>query len=137
MIFRSRCRLPCPGDRSTHVPLPFVMVLMFPPSTSPAMPHNADGSWLIPRTIHHIWLGGPLPQAYARLRESWLSRHEGWTARLWGDEDVDAFGLENREAYDAAGNFGEKSDILRYEVGWGLLLACVFLCFERWLISSP
>lgn len=29
---------------------------------------------------------------------------------------METFGLENREAYDAAENFGEKSDILRYEV---------------------
>lgn len=40
----------------------------------------------------------------------------GWEAKLWTDEDVDGFGLENRAAYDAAGNFGQKSDILRYEV---------------------
>lgn len=45
--------------------------------------------------------------------------------RLWGDADVEEFGLENREAYDAAGNFGEKSDILRYEVCGVWLLACV------------
>lgn len=36
--------------------------------------------------------------------------------RLWTDADVEAFGLENKEAYEAAGNFGQKSDILRYEV---------------------
>ena len=55
---------------------------------------------------------------------------------MWGDKDVEAFGLENREAYDAAGNFGEKSDILRYEVGG--LAACVYVSIflECWLILS-
>lgn len=94
---------------------------------------------LIPLTIHHIWLGSPLPEPLEHLRESWLSRHahashkhaapsresgvDGcgkgageWEVRLWTDEDVGAFGLENRAAYEAAGNFGKKSDILRYEV---------------------
>lgn len=48
--------------------------------------------------------------------------------RLWGDADVEEFGLENREAYDAAGNFGEKSDILRYEVCgvWCLAASCFY-----------
>lgn len=41
---------------------------------------------------------------------------EEWELRLWTDTDVDAFGLENRDVYEAAGNFGQKSDILRYEV---------------------
>lgn len=89
---------------------------------------------LIPLKIHHIWLGSPLPEAFARLRESWLARHGGhssqgsghersnsssipWEVRLWTDADINAFGLENRGAYDAAQNFGQKSDILRYEVG--------------------
>ncbi|CAM9778082.1 unnamed protein product [Laminaria digitata] len=92
---------------------------------------TTDSSSLIPRTLHHIWLGSPLPEACARLRESWLSRHEGWTARLWGDADVEAFGLENQEAYDAAGNFGEKSDILRYEIllrHGGVYVDVDFLC---------
>lgn len=81
---------------------------------------------LIPFVVHHVWLGGPLPEALARLRESWLSRHGGgdgekkekmgWELRLWTDADVAAFDLENRRAYEAAGNFGQKSDILRYEV---------------------
>lgn len=105
-----------------------------------AAPHleYVDGrSPLIPFIIHHIWLGSPLPDPLARLRESWLSRHahnssghagpsqeresggDGcgeWEVRLWTDADVEAFGLENKEAYDGAGNFGQKSDIFRYEV---------------------
>ncbi|CAN0375651.1 unnamed protein product, partial [Ectocarpus sp. 8 AP-2014] len=45
--------------------------------------------------------------------------------------DIDAFGLENRGAYDAAQNFGQKSDILRYEIllrHGGLYVDVDFLC---------
>lgn len=42
----------------------------------------------------------------------------GWECRLWRDADVAHLpqGFTNREAYEAADNYGEKSDILRYEV---------------------
>jgi hypothetical protein len=42
----------------------------------------------------------------------------GWACRLWRDADVAQLpqGFVNREAYEAAHNYGEKSDILRYEV---------------------
>jgi hypothetical protein len=42
----------------------------------------------------------------------------GWECRLWRDADVAQLpqGFVNREAYEAADNYGEKSDILRYEV---------------------
>ncbi|KAJ0411671.1 hypothetical protein ATCC90586_002055 [Pythium insidiosum] len=36
--------------------------------------------------------------------------------RLWRDEDVLQFKLQNQAAYDAAPNFGEKADIARYEI---------------------
>lgn len=43
-----------------------------------------------------------------------------WEHWLWTDADVEGQrlpeGFKNRAAFDAAQNFGEKSDILRYEV---------------------
>ncbi|CAN0053305.1 unnamed protein product [Ectocarpus fasciculatus] len=114
-------------------------------------PVRGDGEPpLIPLKIHHIWLGSPLPEAFARLRESWLARHVGhsgqgrgqersngsstpWEVRLWTDADINAFGLENRGAFDAAQNFGQKSDILRYEIllrHGGLYVDVDFLCLD-------
>lgn len=52
---------------------------------------------------------------------------------MWTDSDVETFGLENREAYDAAGNFGEKSDILRYEV-CGCSVTCGSVSFIRYKV---
>jgi hypothetical protein len=49
--------------------------------------------------------------------------------------------LENRAAFAAAGNFGEKSDILRYEVGasaptWACLLVCPLGSSRRHIIQA-
>ncbi|CAM9411651.1 unnamed protein product [Choristocarpus tenellus] len=86
----------------------------------------------IPRIIHHIWLGSSLPPIFCELRRSWEAMHADWRLRLWTDEDVHGLQLRNREAYDAASNFGEKSDILRYEILFaegGLYVDVDFLCF--------
>lgn len=42
-----------------------------------------------------------------------------WEHRLWTEAEVAKTfpeGLRNQAAFDAAPNFGEKADILRYEV---------------------
>lgn len=35
---------------------------------------------------------------------------------MWTDADIEEFGLENKDIYDAAINYGERSDIARYEI---------------------
>ena len=71
----------------------------------------------IPLVIHHIWLGSELPTGFQAFVASWHSIHkDNWTFRLWTDRDVDGFGIRNKAAFDAASNFGEKSDIWRYEI---------------------
>ncbi|CAM9921456.1 unnamed protein product [Discosporangium mesarthrocarpum] len=84
-----------------------------------------------PRIIHHIWLGSPLPAKYMRLRQTWGDMHVGWQLRLWTDDDVEGLHLKNQQAFDAAPNFGEKSDIMRYEIlhqHGGLYVDVDFLC---------
>lgn len=71
----------------------------------------------IPKIVHHIWLGSPLPDTFRRLREQWMATlGNEWTFRLWDDDAVRAFGLTNRKAFDRAKNYGEKADIARYEI---------------------
>ncbi len=70
----------------------------------------------IPKIIHHIWLGSPLPEKFARYRRTWQQLHPTWTFMLWDDARVAQLGLVNLQAYNAATNYGEKSDIVRYEV---------------------
>jgi len=70
----------------------------------------------IPKIIHQVWLGGPLPEKYKTLQNTWLKNHPDWTYILWTDESVAKFGLKNKSLYDKAKNLGERSDIVRYEV---------------------
>ena len=85
-------------------------------TTTPASAAKRAG---IPRIVHHIWLGSALPSAYARLRETWEAHHPaatGWEHRLWDDAAVRTLRMVNRAAFDAAPNYGEKSDIARLEI---------------------
>ncbi|KAG5176950.1 surface protein Sur1, partial [Tribonema minus] len=87
----------------------------------------------IPHTLHQVWLGGSMPSKFRDLRESWAKLHDGWELRLWGGGDVEDFGLENRAAFDAATNYGEKSDIFRYEIlhrHGGIYVDVDFLCLQ-------
>ena len=100
----------------------------------------------IPLIIHHIWLGSKLPQPYAQLRKSWFTYNPDWTFVFWTDDpvnydqgilvtaeqlqqellhaqpgkrfvvDVSTFSFENKHFYDTAKNYGERSDLLRYDV---------------------
>lgn len=70
----------------------------------------------IPRIIHQIWLGSPFPEKYRGYQHSWLKLHPGWEYKLWTDKEVEEFGLKNKALYDKARNYGEKSDIARYEI---------------------
>ncbi len=72
----------------------------------------------IPKIIHQIWLGSPLPQEFIALQQSWIDHHLGrdWMYKLWTDEDVAQLQLYNQEFYDDTDNYGVKSDILRWEL---------------------
>ena len=82
----------------------------------------------IPRIIHHIWLGPPCPTSMRRWMRKWHDMHPRWQHILWDEKSIDGFGLRNAAAYDAAENFGEKSDIARYEIlermGYVLQVSC-------------
>ncbi len=70
----------------------------------------------IPKIIHQIWLGSPLPQKYIQLQKSWQEKHPDWEYRLWTDESVKNFKMQNQALFESATNWGEKADILRYEI---------------------
>lgn len=81
--------------------------------------HITPGSELkIPKIIHQIWLGSPVPESFIALQQSWIEHHMGrdWLYKLWTDEDVAQTQLYNQEFYDATDNYGVKSDILRWEI---------------------
>ena len=69
----------------------------------------------IPRTIHRIWLGGEeMPAEYVAFGETWRRHHPDWEFRTWTDSDLPT--LTYPEAFERCRNFGEASDVLRYDV---------------------
>lgn len=88
---------------------------------------------LIPKIIHQIWLGSPLPEQYQKLCDTWRKHHPDWEYRLWTDADIQAFGLVNQELFDQSRNYGHKSDIARYEILYrygGLYVDTDFECLR-------
>lgn len=87
----------------------------------------------IPKIIHHIWLGSPLPARCKWFIETWKKHNPDWTFILWDDARVAKLKLVNLRAYRAATNWGEKSDIVRYEVLYrfgGLYVDTDFECLQ-------
>jgi len=70
----------------------------------------------IPKIIHQIWLGGPLPKKYYDWQKTWQKHHPDWEYKLWNEKDIEEFGLVNKHWYDQTPNLGQKSDIARYEI---------------------
>lgn len=83
----------------------------------------------IPRHIHFIWIGSPIPQKYIDNVERFvLNNHQcGFNFTLWVDHDtkpidkvevrnVGTIKLQNQSLYDREVNYGAKADILRYEI---------------------
>lgn len=95
------------------------------------VPHTSPR---IPKIIHQIWLGSPFPEKYKTWQTTWLEHHPDWTYMLWTDENSKDFPMYNRELFDKVKNFGEKADILRYELLYkfgGLYIDVDFACLEN------
>lgn len=101
---------------------------------------------VIPRIIHHVWFGKPVSSTDKQLRETWFAFHPEWKFILWTDRwcndeyayrvyslqqlynalndphitriivDVRILQFDNRTFFDQANNYGEKSDIIKYEI---------------------
>jgi inositol phosphorylceramide mannosyltransferase catalytic subunit len=75
-----------------------------------------DSPYRIPKILHQIWLGSPFPEKYKAFRDSWIRAHPDWQYKLWTEAEIEALGLFNKDLYDAAANYGAKSDIAKYEI---------------------
>lgn len=54
---------------------------------------------MIPRKLHHVWLGPrPVPQEWA---SRWAELHPGWEHRVWREQDLAQLEMANRELFDA------------------------------------
>jgi mannosyltransferase OCH1-like enzyme len=93
----------------------------------------SNGEYIIPPVIHFIWLGSPLPARCRAMVATWRHFHPDWTIKIWTDADVKGFGMQNQAAFDRARNYGEKSDIWRYEILFrfgGLYVDTDFECLK-------
>ena len=82
----------------------------------PPPPHHLP-ALLVPRIVHHIWLGSPLPPRLRRLVDTWRAHHPTWAHTLWTDAEVARLPpLANASAYEAARNYGGRADVLRLEI---------------------
>jgi len=84
----------------------------------------------IPQLIHFIWLGPNTfpPQSVENVR-TWIAEHPDWRVKFWTDRNrplpcnnmelcfVKDFQWDFLEkCYEGSYNYGEKSDLLRYEI---------------------
>jgi hypothetical protein len=76
----------------------------------------AKADYRIPKKIHMIWFGSKPSQFVLKMVESWRQHHPGWTVKLWSLEEANLYPITNVQAFRRARNYGEKSDIFRYEV---------------------
>jgi hypothetical protein len=84
----------------------------------------------IPRVIHFIWLGpDPFPMKSVQNVRSWRAKHPDWKFCFWTDRkrptplpDMELRYVQEfpffklKECFSQSDNFGEQSDLLRYEV---------------------
>jgi mannosyltransferase OCH1-like enzyme len=72
---------------------------------------------VIPKILHHIWVGPPMPERLNPYVESWRTLHPEWEHLLWTGFDD----LENQAYYDRAEKItphvGQlRADLARYEI---------------------
>lgn len=88
------------------------------------------GRYKVPPVIHFIWLGPrPFPPESVENVRTWIGNHPGWIVKFWTDRDRDppCEGMEKvlvkdfsfsrlGTCFEQSQNWGEKSDLLRYEI---------------------
>jgi len=88
----------------------------------------------IPKVIHQIWLGSPVPSKYDSWRASWKKFHPEYEYKLWTEREILDLGLINKTAYLQSKNFAVKSDIARCEILYrlgGIYVDTDFECLAR------
>ncbi len=88
------------------------------------------GRLKIPAVVHFIWLGPrPFPPESVENVRTWIANNPSWTIKFWTDRDRDlpCEGMEKvlvkdftflklGNCFEQSQNWGEKSDLLRYEI---------------------
>lgn len=95
------------------------------------LPNESNKEKKIPQVIHVIWGGCPFPQSSIANLASWMKHHPDWIFMFWTDDPRRPVPLEGmkkrlfeeilsqssiRPYFEQSRNWGEKSDLLRYEI---------------------
>lgn len=77
----------------------------------------------IPKIMHHIWIGNPMPSHLVDNIDAWATMHPDWDMKLWTEREIDEIGLQNQALYDQAEKIVPRdaleqfrADIVRYEL---------------------
>lgn len=84
----------------------------------------------IPNVIHFIWLGPkPFPAESVENVRSWIAHHPDWEFKFWTDRqrlppcaEMEVVYVQDfpfaflQSCYESSQNYGEKSDVLRFEI---------------------
>jgi len=72
----------------------------------------------IPKIVHQIWLGGNMPESEQKMvNQVRTNLDNDWTHILWTEDNIrDLKDFKNIELYNQTPNYGQKSDLLRYNI---------------------
>lgn len=76
---------------------------------------NTDTKTKIPKKIHQIWIGKEIPQELKNFSDIWsqMCQENGWEYYLWDNHNIQNF---VNDLFFTTENYGQKSDILRYNI---------------------
>ena len=74
------------------------------------------GTKKIPKSIHQIWLGGPISDNLKKFSKTIRDCNPDYTYTLWTDKEANELEFANKKLFNIAKNPGQKSDILRYAI---------------------
>ena len=88
------------------------------------------GELKIPKVLHFIWIGPkPFPRTSIENVRTWIGHNPDWKVKFWTDRarplphpDMEVCYIKDftfrqlEREFNASDNYGEKSDVLRYEI---------------------
>ncbi len=80
-----------------------------------AATREKNKEYRVPRLVHQIWLGSPLPERYVQWMQTWMN-WRGWEYKLWTDKEVKEICLYNQDLYDSIYQLWRKIDLHRLEI---------------------
>lgn len=67
---------------------------------------------MIPKVLHYVWVGGPVPPLQQSFVQTWRATNPGYKLVLWNEENIDFSVPMLREAYNAR-KWAKVADITR------------------------